>query len=793
MPRFSVIVPVFKVQAYLHECLESVLSQSYDDLELIAVDDCSPDACGAIIDEFAARDRRVRPVHLPRNAGLGPARNAGLEQARGDYILFLDSDDTLVPGALRAIADRIEETGAPEVLVFDYARSYWTGRTVRNKYAALLTEQGPAPFRLADRPGLLKLLMVVWNKAYKREFIEREGLTFPPGYYEDTPWTYPALLAADTLATLDQVCVHYRQRRQGGNILATADRKHFDVFDQYDRVFAFLAGRPALARWQPVLFHRMLDHFSAIAASRGRLPRGSRAEFFRRARAHARRHRHHRQHRGHPSHPDQLSHRRPGAAPALRGRVRHTLVGLGLHRTFMAVRGVHLLRVRARRAAAAGLRALRAAALQLHYRIQLRLPLRPRYAVFSAYWNRGYTCHPAAIEAKARELVPGLRTAWICGPEHAHTVPAATRRLRPGSFAYWTALARAAYLVNNVNFDRRLVKRRGQIMLQTHHGTPLKAMGLDLQEHPAAGGRTDFAQLLANADKWDYSLSANRHSTLVWERVYPAAATTLEYGAPRSDVFQHATADDVAAARAALGLPEDAVAVLYAPTHRDYRRTQRSPLDLERLATALGPRFTLLTRAHRFGDGPPLAPAGAGRPPRVLDVSDHPSVEQLCLASDALLTDYSSLMFDYANLDRPIVLHTGDWEAYEAARGLYFDVRATPPGAVARDEDELIDIFTSGHWQGSRSAQLRAAFRARFCPYDDGLAAERVVRRVFLKETAGLPAVIPLAERRPAPAPAPSPTPMPARRTQALPRQAQGTERGISPAGPPAVSPANRP
>ncbi len=187
VPRFSVIVPAHQVQAYLPACLESVLSQSYPDLELIVVDDCSPDACGAIADEFAARDARVRAVHLPRNAGLGPARNAGMERAVGDYLVFLDGDDTLTPHALRAIADRIKETGEPDVLVYDYARAHCTGETVRNQAAAHLTERGPAPFRLTDRPGLLKLLMVAWNKTVRREFAEREGFTFPPGYYEDTP------------------------------------------------------------------------------------------------------------------------------------------------------------------------------------------------------------------------------------------------------------------------------------------------------------------------------------------------------------------------------------------------------------------------------------------------------------------------------------------------------------------------------------------------------------------------------------------------------------------------------
>ena len=125
LPRFSVIVPAYKVQAYLHECLDSVLSQSFTDLEVIVVDDASPDNCAAIADEFAARDPRVRrTVRLRENAGPGAARNKGMEYARGDYLLFLDADDTFTPGALQAIADRVKETGEPDVLVHDLRHSF---------------------------------------------------------------------------------------------------------------------------------------------------------------------------------------------------------------------------------------------------------------------------------------------------------------------------------------------------------------------------------------------------------------------------------------------------------------------------------------------------------------------------------------------------------------------------------------------------------------------------------------------------------------------------------------------
>ncbi|MEU3064637.1 bifunctional glycosyltransferase/CDP-glycerol:glycerophosphate glycerophosphotransferase [Streptomyces subrutilus] len=742
MPRFSVIVPAYQVQAYLQEALDSVLTQSYPDLELIAVDDASPDACGSIIDACAARDPRVTAVHLAHNLGPGPARNAGLARAAGDYLVFLDGDDALTPGALRAVTDRLKAAGSPDVLVYDHARTFWTGGPVRARPAGRLSQEGPASFRLADRPALLGMPMVVWNKAYRREYVEREGLEFPTGFYEDTAWAYPALLAAESVAVLDRVCVHSRQRRTG-SLPTTATRRHLDVLGQYDRVFGYLSGRPELERWRPAVHRRMAEHLCALYADPRRLPRASRAEFFARASALLRRHR---------------AAGGGGALPAVSrtDRVRHVLMRLGARRAYGLLSALR----RAARAAGrggAGLgRGLDEARLRLHYRVQRLLPLRPELAVFSAYWHGGYACNPAAIEAKLRELAPRMRTAWICGPEHAAGLPRRTVALRPGSAAYWTALARATYLVTNVNFDRALVKRPGQILVQTQHGTPLKRVGLDLQDRPAATPTTDFAGLLRGADQWDYLLSSNRHSTLVWERAVPCSYTTLEYGYPRNDVFHRAGRAEVLALRERLGVAPGSTAVLYAPTHRDYRRSRPDHLDFERVLRDLGPRFTLLVRTHLTYAG--AGPAAAEAHPRLIDVSAHPSVEELCLASDALVTDYSSLMFDYAVLDRPIVIHAEDREAYEAARGTYFDLRSCPPGAIARTEDELVDIFATGHWQGSRSAQLRAAFRSRFCTHDDGHAAERVVRRVFLGQAEPLPALVPLQERRPAP-PAPSAAP----------------------------------
>jgi CDP-glycerol glycerophosphotransferase len=151
-------------------------------------------------------------------------------------------------------------------------------------------------------------------------------------------------------------------------------------------------------------------------------------------------------------------------------------------------------------------------------------------------------------------------------------------------------------------------------------------------------------------------------------------------------------------------------------------------LDVERLSAELGPETALLVRAHYFhvsADQQGRTPAG-GSP--ITDVSGYPVVEDLYLAADVLITDYSSAMFDFAVLDRPVVIYAPDWIVYRELRGVYFDLLASPPGPVATEFPQLVEIFRTGE----RGDDQRASFRERFCALDDGHAAERVVRRVFL-------------------------------------------------------------
>jgi CDP-glycerol glycerophosphotransferase len=722
MTFISVVVPVYKVQAYLRQCLDSVLDQQFTDIEVVAVDDRSPDGSAAILAEYAARDPRVRVVTLEENVGLGRARNVGLDHAVGEYVWFVDSDDWLAPGSLGAVARRLRATDA-EVLVVGWDRVYWDGRVVPGTGRQALAN-APDLFTAEQFPKVIDVLHVAWNKIVRRDLLMRLEFRFDEGWYEDISFTYPVFAAAQRISAMPRECVHYRQRRSGA-ITRTVGERHFEMFPHWDRAFELVdryAERPEALR--PLLFKRMIWHYLSVLRHATRVPKTSRRAFFARMTEAYRRH------------------LPPGGYPVPGGvdGLRHRLVARGSYRSFEVLRaGAAVLKStgrharRAKRVLRRGAKRLRQGVYTGYYRVQLRLPVDRSLALYAAYWYRGVACNPAAIAAKAGELAPQVRRVWVVNRARVGSLPPGTDHVITGSLRYYRHLARARWLFNNVNWPNHVVKRRGTVHVMTHHGTPLKKMGMDQADHPASIKDKDFAAQMRRADRWDFSISANAHTTEAWERAYPCRYETLEVGYPRNDRLATATAEDAAVVRERLGIRPHERVVLYTPTHREWLPPGKQVLDVEDFADELGPDTVLLVRAHYFYVGARKGSEFA-REGQVIDVSAYPVVEELYLAADVLMTDYSSAMFDYAVLDRPVVIFAPDWSAYQELRGVYFDLMSEPPGVVATTYPDLLDVFRTGAYADDTAAKARAHFRARFAYLDDGGAAERVVRRVLLEE-----------------------------------------------------------
>ncbi|MEU2857086.1 bifunctional glycosyltransferase family 2 protein/CDP-glycerol:glycerophosphate glycerophosphotransferase [Streptomyces mirabilis] len=738
MPRFSIIVPTHGVAGRLALALDSVLDQSFGDFELIPVCDGPDSPAGEVAAGYAARDSRVAPVHSPPADGLSGARNTGTGAASGTYLLFLDGDDILVPGALAALDRALrQEPEEADVLYFGHERVHWWDAETSTPPLPKAPEGVFTPDRA---PRLTGAGLPAWSAAYRRAFLRERRLAFPPGHFTDLGWGGLVTVAAGRLAVLRQVVVRHRVRRQG-SLLNTPGEHQFQLLDQVDLVLSRAAEEQLSVERSRALFGDLFTAVLKSAAHPKRLPLHRRRAFFRRAGRLYRRH-------------------RPAGFRPPPGRigVQYRLLAAGTYSAFRALRGVSRRMTRAGMGVPPGRAKSRAwgklprprrLSARARYAAQLRLPLDENLVVYCAYWGRGYACSPAAIHAKALELAPHLRSVFLVEADAVDQVPDGVDHAVIGSPRAWEVLARAKYLVNNANFADDVVKRPGSVHLQTQHGTPLKTMGVDQSTYPIVAAATgSFAKLLTRMDRWDYNLSSNRHSTQMWERAFPGTYETLEYGYPRNDVYCTATAEDVARVRARLGVPEGRTALLYAPTHRDYSTGFESRLDLEAFCEEIGDEFVVLLRAHYFYDEGGRRGGG-----RIIDVTRHRSSEDVCLAADALITDYSSIMFDYANLDRPIVVYADDWEVYRETRGVYFDLMEAPPGPVVRTPGELAGAFRDRSYADDSSRALRAAFRERFCQFDDGQAAERVVRRVLLgRPPEAIPPVIPLAERLPAPA-----------------------------------------
>ncbi len=297
MPLISVVIPVHGVEAYLDRCLDSVLRDTQTSLEVIAVDDASPDRCGAIL---AARDDpRLRVLATPVAGGPGPARDLGAKEATGEYVWFVDGDDELAEGALAAVAEALGRL-RPDVLITDFENLYPDGTTSPSDGARYLRHPAAGPLRdgaagpLSAHPGLIHLTMTAWSKVFRRDFLAGLGLSFGsagPAPHEDVPVTTLALLTAGRIGVLDRVCYRYRRARRG-SYLAAVSAANFNIFGSYQRVFDYFSERAGLRApaippaVYAAVFERAIWHYTTLLPL---VPRRRRREFFRRMSADFRR------------------------------------------------------------------------------------------------------------------------------------------------------------------------------------------------------------------------------------------------------------------------------------------------------------------------------------------------------------------------------------------------------------------------------------------------------------------------------------------------------------------------
>ena len=349
-----------------------------------------------------------------------------------------------------------------------------------------------------------------------------------------------------------------------------------------------------------------------------------------------------------------------------------------------------------------------------------------RAVLYSSFDGRQFSDSPRAVYEELARRDTALEHLWVVRDEQVR-VPAGARAVALHSAEWHEALARSRWIVSNTQLPEWFERADGQFVVQTWHGTPLKRIGRDLAGTPTADVAY-MASMPRRAAQWSVLVSPNTFSTPVMRRAFGHTGAVVECGYPRNDLLYAADRQKVAdAVRDRLGIPDGKRVILYAPTWREDRPKQAGrygldlQLDLAHAEKELGGDTVLLVRRHYLVGG------SIPQSEFVRDVSRYPDVAELILISDALVTDYSSLMFDFAGTGRPMVFHTYDLEHYrDTLRGFCFDFATQAPGPLVPTSAGVVEALRDLASVTETHRDAYARFRESFCDLDDGTAAARV-------------------------------------------------------------------
>ncbi len=347
-------------------------------------------------------------------------------------------------------------------------------------------------------------------------------------------------------------------------------------------------------------------------------------------------------------------------------------------------------------------------------------------------FNGRYSDSPRRVHEALLAARAGHEHRWLVDPAHASTFPEGTPTVPISTDLAVEALQGADLVVSNGHLEMDWQKRSGATYVQLWHGTPLKRIHAD-----AIGGPPGLLEHLSqDVERWDVLLSPNPYSTRTMRTAFRWGGEVLETGYPRNDVLVGEPGDEIRRrVRHELELADDVTAVLYTPTWRDDAfwaggaAAAALALDVEHAVRELGDAYVLLLRVHyKLTD----LVAEVLEHPSVRDVSTVPEVSDLYLAADAMVTDYSSTMFDFAVTGKPLLFYAYDFERYrDELRGFYFDLSLEPPGPFVATTDDLVRELADLPSGVERHADAYTRFRETYCPWDDGGATGRFLERFF--------------------------------------------------------------
>lgn len=752
----SIIIPFKEGPHFLADCLESLKEQTYKDFEVVLVYNDKTEDVSDIVSSYQ-NELNIREFTCEKS-GVGAARNMGIANADGELCYFMDADDYIYPDTLMNLANEQNESGADYVFGKKYTSYY--------RYKVF--------FALANEPIDTEALNV-----YRTQKRKRYEILFRPKYSEDVN---PKTLSPEA-------CEEYHKDMAMGLLLGTRRtmknisalhllikkeiiKKYALSFDEDELFFADLSlvtkllESPLTCRYvnnacYVKRLHNDPEHYPALVQlqnddkiqqlnaiyekTMATLDKDGDVAFYltdvysnyyiyqfnKRMRKN-----NNNNYRGENflemarianTFPERFikalkGYRKRSIRVLRKGNERKALGFINRHlavnKFVKIIKNPNKLNT------------------YLYTNFFIKRPMKDNYVILESFRGKAYSDSPKYIYEYLAKTYPGkYKFIWVLENRRTKLPYGGVKVKRFGlRYAYYLAVSK--YTVLNVRQPGWFIKREGNVFLSTWHGTPLKRLVFDQEEVTSASPLYKH-QFYVQSRLWDYLVSPNDFSTDTFERAFMFEREKIvPCGYPRNDIlYTHNNPEDISGIKKKLGIPENKIVILYAPTWRDdeyydkgkYKFTLK--LDLQQMKEQLGDNYAVILRTHYYiADNIDTT----GLEGFVYNESSYDDISELYLISDILITDYSSVFFDYANLKRPMLFYTYDLEKYrDMLRGFYLDIETEVPGPLLFTTDEVIDAIKDIDGITEKYADKYVEFYDRFCHIDDGHSSERICELVF--------------------------------------------------------------
>ncbi|MDT0668773.1 bifunctional glycosyltransferase family 2 protein/CDP-glycerol:glycerophosphate glycerophosphotransferase [Mammaliicoccus sciuri] len=710
MNELTVIVTYYNEEEYIRDCIRSLKNQRNQDFNVIIVNDGSEDkATEILLEELETYDKKVHIINFDKNKGHAKARNKAIENVSTDYFMFLDADDQLASYAIGYYLKNIDGMDAliAPIYKFSLRKPQFINQNVV-KVKKLNYETNADSFlrknsacNILFKTSIVKKYNVKFNEeleiytdnsflidyaSHVNEFIRIFNFPF---YYRGEVYD-PFKTKVLTEQEFDKLFVEYT-KSFFDSLKRNKNKVHRKFLIDKMKVKIIKEFNPS----QIDIHSRYVKHSNLLSkiAKELNFPNLNEGKFL-----------------------FQLE--------MLLLRLKKPKLGFKVNKFRKYSRHIKNIILRSK-----------SKNKSIYSLFDSESNVDDKLIVFETFGGKNYSDSPKYIYEYMLKNYPDYKYVWILKNPSKSEIPGNPLKIKKGSLEYYKAYSKAKVWVNNARLPLALNKKDNQKYIQTWHGTPLKRLANDMKVVRMPG--TTTPQYKRNfhmeTSRWDYLVSPNHYSSEIFESAFwMDEERVLEIGYPRNDLLvTHANDEElISKIRENVNIPEGKKVLMYAPTWRDDEFIKKGQylfelkINLENLYESIGDEYVILLRMHYLISN---AIDLSGYENFAIDVSDYDDISELYLITDALITDYSSVMFDFGILKRPQFFFAYDIEKYDKdLRGFYLDYVNDLPGPIFEDPFDLADSLKDVDLIKESYQDKIDEFYERFCSLEHGESSKYI-------------------------------------------------------------------